>query len=649
MPSAEEISSAIAAQGDKIRDMKASKADKATLKPEIDKLLSLKADYKAETGTDWKPGAGTKPAATPKVKEEPYNGGGITDGEKATLANAAVETIETKIKNCGDFIRKLKAEKASKEAIGKEVDVLKWLKNLYKEKAGKDWSPDGGAPAKEDKKAKENKANNAQQPQQQTDGEKSEKAKKREEKKAEKKAKKAEIKGQKEGGGGGGQADDGAPTGPDVSAGNYGDAPVNMSREKPKDKGLIDLGVLGPKLSGQCVWVRARLHTSRATGKQCFFVLRQQQKSVQCLAAADDKEISRQMVKFIARVAKESIVDVRAVVKAVQQPVESCTQKNVELHAQEVWVTSAAEPKLPLQIDDASRRVEPEGQGDGPQITVNQDTRLDNRVLDLRTPANQAIFRLEAGVCALFREALSQRGFVEIHTPKIISAASEGGANVFEVTYFKGKAYLAQSPQLYKQMAIAADFGKVFTVGGVFRAEDSNTHRHLTEFVGLDLEMAFSHHYHEVLDTIGGMFTEMFRGLRDRYGEEIETIRKQFPSEPFTFLDPPLKLNYAEGVRMLREEGVEMGEEEDLSTPNEKLLGKLVKEKYDTDFYILDKFPLAVRPFYTMPDPADSRWSNSYDMFMRGEEILSGAQRIHDPTMLEERAKHHKIGERERP
>jgi aspartyl/asparaginyl-tRNA synthetase len=102
-------------------------------------------------------------------------------------------------------------------------------------------------------------------------------------------------------------------------------------------------------------------------------------------------------------------------------------------------------------------------------------------------------------VCALFREALSNRGFVEIHTPKIISAASEGGANVFEVTYFKGKAYLAQSPQLYKQMAIAADFGKVFTVGGVFRAEDSNTHRHLTEFVGLDLEMAFSHHYHEVI------------------------------------------------------------------------------------------------------------------------------------------------------
>lgn len=153
---------------------------------------------------------------------------------------------------------------------------------------------------------------------------------------------------------------------------------------------------------------------------------------------------------------------------------------------------------------------------DSLNIRVNQDTRLDNRVLDLRTPANQAIFRLEAGVCKLFRDILTQKGFVEIHTPKIISAASEGGANVFTVSYFKDSAYLAQSPQLYKQMAIAADFDKVFTVGAVFRAEDSNTHRHLTEFVGLDLEMAFKYHYHEVLNAIGNTFTEIFKGLRDK-------------------------------------------------------------------------------------------------------------------------------------
>lgn len=281
---------------------------------------------------------------------------------------------------------------------------------------------------------------------------------------------------------------------------------------------------------------------------------------------------------------------------------------------------------------------------EGLNIRVNQDTRLDNRVLDLRTPANQAIFRLEAGVCRLFRDILTAKGFTEIHTPKIISAASEGGANVFTVSYFKDSAYLAQSPQLYKQMAIAADFDKVFTVGAVFRAEDSNTHRHLTEFVGLDLEMAFKYHYHEVIETIGATFTAMFRGLRDEYSQEIAAVNQQYKVEPFQFLDPPLKLNFSEGVAMLREAGVEMGDEEDLSTPSEKLLGRLVKAKYGTDFYILDKFPLAVRPFYTMPDPKDLRYSNSYDMFMRGEEILSGAQRIHDPEYLTERAKHHNIG-----
>lgn len=129
-----------------------------------------------------------------------------------------------------------------------------------------------------------------------------------------------------------------------------------------------------------------------------------------------------------------------------------------------------------------------------------------------------------------------------------------------------------------------------------------------------------------------------------RLQNEISIINQQYPAEPFTFLDPPLVLEFNEGRKMLAEIGVEVGEEEDLSTPTEKLLGRLVKAKFDTDFYILDKFPLAVRPFYTMPDPNNPKASNSYDMFMRGEEILSGAQRIHDPVFLTERAKHHEIG-----
>ena len=173
-----------------------------------------------------------------------------------------------------------------------------------------------------------------------------------------------------------------------------------------------------------------------------------------------------------------------------------------------MFVVSKAIPQLPLQIEDASRPERPDDAEDDGFVRVNADTRLDNRILDLRTVSKQAIFRIQAGICKLFREHLTNEGFVELHTPKIISAASEGGANVFKMNYFKtlvlfyflfffynlhisSNAYLAQSPQLYKQMAIASDFEKVFTTGPVFRAEDSNTHRHLTEFVGLDMEMAF--------------------------------------------------------------------------------------------------------------------------------------------------------------
>ncbi|CAG7786801.1 unnamed protein product [Allacma fusca] len=432
---------------------------------------------------------------------------------------------------------------------------------------------------------------------------------------------------------------DEADSAEDHSKGKYGKLEMNASQNKVQRE-LKRVSDIDTSFANKSVLIRARLHTSRAKGKQCFVVFRQGRSTIQGILTVGDI-VSKQMLKFVANISKESIVDVIGKIQNVPNPIESCTQSDVELVCEEVWIVSEAEPRLPLLIDDASR---PDSEtGEDGLSKVNQETKLDNRFLDLRTPTNQAIYRVEAAVCRFFREALDKQGFVEIHTPKIIPAASEGGANVFKVSYFKTSAYLAQSPQLYKQMAIASDFEKVYTVGAVFRAEDSNTHRHLTEFVGLDLEMSFDSHYHEVMDTIGNMFTEIFKGLKNNYTKEIEQVRKQFPSEEFAFLEPPLKLQFPQAVKMLRDVGIEMGDEDDLSTPNEKLLGRLVKAKYGTDFYMLDKYPLAVRPFYTMPDPKDPKYSNSYDMFMRGEEILSGAQRIHDSAFLTERAKHHGI------
>ncbi|CAF4440465.1 unnamed protein product [Rotaria socialis] len=426
----------------------------------------------------------------------------------------------------------------------------------------------------------------------------------------------------------------------DFAKDNYAIMPLIQSKEKV-DRQLISVRDIDEKMAKKTIWVRGRLHTSRGTGKQCFLIIRHQSATMQAVVCVNEY-VSKSMVKFATTISKESVIDIEGEISLAPTSIESCSQKNVEIQVKKLFVVSAAEPRLPLLIEDAMRADEAIGEGiQAPHVL--QDTRLDNRVIDLRTPANQAIYRVEAGVCKLFRDTLDAKGFVEIHTPKIISAASEGGANVFQVSYFKSDAYLAQSPQFYKQMAIAADFGKVYTIGAVFRAENANTHRHLTEFVGLDLEMAFNYHYHEVVDTIGDLFTQIFKGLASRFATEISVINKQYPCEPFEFVEPALRLEYKYGLTLLAEAGIQMGSEDDLSTENERILGRIVKEKYHTDFYILDKYPLAVRPFYTMPDPDNPKYSNSYDMFMRGEEILSGAQRVHDAQLLLERVKHNKI------
>jgi len=226
---------------------------------------------------------------------------------------------------------------------------------------------------------------------------------------------------------------------------------------------------------------------------------------------------------------------------------------------------------------------------------------------------------------------------MEIYTPKIIGAASEGGSDVFKLKYFETDAYLGQSPQLYKQMAICADFNRIFTVGPVFRAENSNTHRHLCEFTGFDLEMTIQNHYHEVIEMIDGMFRAMFDAFFEHCSEYVKEI-EDYLGKKIEFLYPkqtPI-FHYRDAIAMLRGNGVELGEFDDINTENEKKLGGIIYEKYKTHYYIINKFPLANRAFYTMEDTDEpgSGYSNSYDFFIRGEEVLSGAQRISDGETL---------------
>uniref|UniRef100_A0A8R7QF17 aspartate--tRNA ligase n=1 Tax=Triticum urartu TaxID=4572 RepID=A0A8R7QF17_TRIUA len=408
----------------------------------------------------------------------------------------------------------------------------------------------------------------------------------------------------------------------DPFAANYGDVPVEEIQSKAiSGRSWTDIGDLDEAAAGRSVLIRGSAQTLRPVSKKmAFVVLRQSMSTVQCvLVASADAGVSTQMVRFATSLSKESIVDVEGVVTLPKEPLKATTQQ-VEIQVRKVYCINRAIPTLPINLEDAARseaEFEKAEQNGEKLVRVLQDTRLNYRAIDLRTPANQAIFRIQCHVENKFREFLFLENFIGIHSPKLIGGSSEGGASVFKLEYNGQPACLAQSPQLYKQMSICGGFGRVFEVGPVFRAEKSNTHRHLCEFIGLDAEMEIKEHYFEVCDIIDGLFVAIFKHLNENCQKELETINRQYPFEPLKYLEKTLKLTYEEGIKMLKEAGTEIEPMGDLNTEAEKKLGRLVKEKYGTEFFILYRYPLAVRPFYTMPCYDDPAYSNSFDVFIR--------------------------------
>ncbi|KAK9946148.1 hypothetical protein M0R45_011625 [Rubus argutus] len=428
----------------------------------------------------------------------------------------------------------------------------------------------------------------------------------------------------------------------DPLASYYGDVPLlelqSMTIADVKD--WTEVGALSEALKDQKVLIRGRAQTIRAVGKNmAFIVVREKGFTVQCVATVQPEIVSRQMVKYVAALSRESIIDIEGVVSVPDVAIKGATQQ-VEIQVRKLYCISKA-AVLPINIEDAARseaEIDKALQAGEQLVRVNQDTRLNFRVLDLRTPANQGIFRIQSQVGTIFRQFLLSKGFFEIHSPKLIAGSSEGGASVFKLDYKGQPACLAQSPQLHKQMSICGDFGRIFEIGPVFRAEDSYTHRHLCEFTGLDLEMEIKRHYSEVMDVVDRLFVTMFDNLNKNCEKELEAVRRQYPFEPLKYLPETLRLTFEEGVQMLKDAGVEVDPMGDLNTEAERKLGQIVLEKYGTEFYILHRYPLAVRPFYTMPCYDNPAYSNSFDVFIRGEEIISGAQRVHVPEFLAERA-----------
>ncbi|KAK8202027.1 hypothetical protein M8818_005552 [Zalaria obscura] len=452
----------------------------------------------------------------------------------------------------------------------------------------------------------------------------------------------------------------------DVSREDYGELPMLGSNDYlPSNVPRVRLAQIAEQYSettpmdeagGPEIKFRATVENARVqSAKLAFLVFKQSSETIQAVVAASET-LSRQMVKFCGGIPTESTVLVTGIVKKPKEAIKSCTIGHLEVHIKKLYIESRAEV-LPMQVADGERPLPAEGEEQpeegGPIVTLN--TRLTHRVIDLRGKHNRAIFRIKDGVVSLFQEYLRSQGFVGIQTPKLLGAPSEGGSNVFEVKYFNSKAYLAQSPQLYKQMLISAGYERVMEVCPIFRAENSNTARHLTEFTGLDLEMEFEEDYHEVVKVLEDLMLYIFNGLKTKYKKETELIRSVYNVEEFKLPEAGAvpRIPWTEGIQMLRDDGLEIGDYDDLSTPDEKRLGALVLKKYGTDFYVLDKFPLAIRPFYTMPahdSPAHSKepvadpnagYSNSYDFFMRGQEILSGAQRIHNAEFLCKRMREH--------
>ncbi|OTA98449.1 hypothetical protein M426DRAFT_325988 [Hypoxylon sp. CI-4A] len=445
----------------------------------------------------------------------------------------------------------------------------------------------------------------------------------------------------------------------DLAKENYGD--ITPTTRVGADK--VQLKHLGDEHVGKTVKIRAWIQNARMQGaKMAFVELREERNwSIQGVVAAnaEGKPISKQMVKWIGSLRLESYVLVEATVQKPLEPVKSCRVSEYELHLTKTYLIAPGPEVLPLGLNASNRAIASFDDEDPSQAaeavenlsladgaaapSASLSTHLNNPAMHKRAPVQQAIADVRMTVRKLFSEYLDSQNFVQFEAPCLIGAASEGGSNVFSLPYFEKQAYLAQSPQFYKQFEIAGGRKRVYCIGPVFRAENSNTPRHMTEFTGLDLEMEIEDHYHEVRDMIEGVMLYIFRGLQERCKEEIELIRAIYSSDDFLLPEPgkEVRLTFAEGQKLLREEGPEeyrnVSDDEDMSTPQEKALGALVRKKFGTDFYVLDKFPEGARPFYTLEDPENPKVTNAYDFFMRGQEILSGGQRIHIPELLEAR------------
>lgn len=257
------------------------------------------------------------------------------------------------------------------------------------------------------------------------------------------------------------------------------------------------------------------------------------------------------------------------------------------------------------------------------------ETQLDYRYISLRNPKTRAPFKVQQEIVTAFRDYLLANDFSEIHTPKILGTSTEGGSEVFTVNYFDKRAFLAQSPQFYKQMMVGSGFERVFEIAPAYRAELHNTYRHLNEYISLDMEMGFIKDENDIMDIEEGFMRHLFGHLRKTCSKELEMYNITLPEK----VEIP-RIPLAEAHRILLEEYGKKSPVGNIDAEGEVLFSKYIKEKYDSDFVFLTAYPVAKRPMYAMPD--EEGMTKSFDLIYKGLEITTGGQRIHDYEMLKE-------------
>ncbi|ODS42427.1 MAG: aspartate--tRNA(Asn) ligase [Candidatus Altiarchaeales archaeon IMC4] len=365
-----------------------------------------------------------------------------------------------------------------------------------------------------------------------------------------------------------------------------------------------------PADAGKDVVVCGWVHEVRDMGKLMFVLLRDRSGIIQITAKSG--VTAEPVMAALHGIPKESVLRVSGSVLACKP-----APGGVEVSPKSVEVLSVSKSPLPMDVTG--------------KVKAEIDTRLDNRFMDLRKPEVAAIFKLRSRIVSAGIKYLENSGFIEVHTPKIIASASEGGTELFPIAYFDKEAFLAQSPQLYKQTMMSAGFDRVYEIARYFRAEEHDTVRHLNEIMAFDIEMSFIKDEADIMDVLEGLSLAVIKSAAE--SEEIKFLKKE--------IEVPKKvdrLRYDDVLDMIAGQGKKIEWGHDIDTEGEKVLGRIMA-KEGKDIYFITKYPLNIKPFYTMPD-TNKKYARAFDLEHTGDEISSGGQRIHDHAFLVKRLKH---------